>query len=500
MALVFISHASVDKIPYIRAIADELIDREHDLFVDRPGDMKYTAEEANQYFKFIPTGRDWRNAITKGLRDSDVVLACLSRRAVTVSEVLRQELSTAFIHEKLILVLLDDIPVTDLPAFDGLVDLARLQFRRIDGDVFIEARKLRSAGGTLTPDHIKVLREFDHLVADMLTLIEKKSDNVDLLPNIVAPKFDLLNALARIDRVAPSQKFASALSRIEIDRSPLAVILCGPTNEQVTSFVREYQLHNAPSRDQGFELIYAQWPALAASSPTDANRFPDRYRAAIAMGMNMSLASGKTQIVERLKLRRKITGFLSSISLTAVDRRFLGDVSAWLMFWTELKKEHPGLLVAPLLAVEFGFAYPGWQDHFKSPPERSTLSSIFDWRSRRRLRNDEFLSHVEALIQSGMTEDRIPCEIIHQFTPVTMHDAKQWAEMHEAPGTSKLASRVLDLFTRNSIALAMQSDPELAADNTAIRIIKRELKRGKNNGLSMEVFRRLVLATFRDGK
>lgn len=109
MSFVFISHAGVDK-PRIKPITDKLIDAGFVLWIDRPEEMGYTAEEIHASMHRMVSGRNWPKQIGHGLDDAFCVLLFASKRILEPGHPWwRKEFETAQVLGKLIIVRIDDI-------------------------------------------------------------------------------------------------------------------------------------------------------------------------------------------------------------------------------------------------------------------------------------------------------------------------------------------------------------------------------------------------------
>ncbi len=154
---VFVSHASDDKLSHIRPLAQALIVEGVALWLDRPG---FGESHFNFTQKFISThgieglnsGAAWDQQILDAHRKAGAVLFCLSRAFSRRRKVLLDELKFAAYTNKLVACIVDDLPFGQLPSEPGLIDVDRLQARRVDTALLQKAVDDLDSSPGKTPD------------------------------------------------------------------------------------------------------------------------------------------------------------------------------------------------------------------------------------------------------------------------------------------------------------------------------------------------------------
>lgn len=147
MSFVFVSHASDDK-PRVRPVVEALARQGVKLWLDRPGsgarNFNFDQEFIDRFgIRGLPTGQTYNSQISEALRQSGLVLACISRSLCVDRRILSQELVIADHDRKLVACIIDDMPFSEIPDdVGGLLDLRRLQAVRIDPIVLQQALDL----------------------------------------------------------------------------------------------------------------------------------------------------------------------------------------------------------------------------------------------------------------------------------------------------------------------------------------------------------------------
>jgi hypothetical protein len=201
-ARVFVSHASNDKRPAVRAIVEGLLHCGIPVWVDRPGagdgNLGLTDEEIRRHdVQGLASGRPWNVEIMEAHRGAGAVLACFSHSLTREREVLVQELAFAAYADKLVACILDDMPFSAIPAALGLVDASRIQAHRIDtARLSSVVRLLRSGASTdaLDPPQREQWEIFLALVRDILAVFRRSG--IGLVTHA-----DRAQALARLEAI-----------------------------------------------------------------------------------------------------------------------------------------------------------------------------------------------------------------------------------------------------------------------------------------------------------
>lgn len=131
--LVFVSHSGQDKRRYIRPLVEALIHGGFEVFIDNPLELGLSAAEIEQ-LRFIRFGSEWRGGLMEALRESDVILGCLSQNILGDSQILHSEIWLGLVQKKLVACVIDDTPPDAFSAVElgGLQDLSGIQSLSID--------------------------------------------------------------------------------------------------------------------------------------------------------------------------------------------------------------------------------------------------------------------------------------------------------------------------------------------------------------------------------
>jgi hypothetical protein len=164
---VFVSHASEDKVPRVRPLAEALLLQDLSLWLDRPGhgESHFGFDESfirQHSILGLVDGLDYREQIKQAIRHAGAVLVCMSSALSAQRQVLIQELTLASFLNKLVACIVDDVPYDAIPRDLGLMDAACLQADRLDtaslAAAVILVRENNGSPNAL-PDHLK--RQWD---------------------------------------------------------------------------------------------------------------------------------------------------------------------------------------------------------------------------------------------------------------------------------------------------------------------------------------------------
>ncbi len=156
---VFVSHASEDKVPHVRALAEALLYERVPLWIDRPGvgagNLGLDEETIHRHdVRRIDPGQDWDRQILEAHASAGAVLACLSKSLTRERQVLVQELALARANRKLVTCIIDDLAFDALPRDLGLADVSRAQSPRIDTALLGDAVALLQDQPGLLPENL----------------------------------------------------------------------------------------------------------------------------------------------------------------------------------------------------------------------------------------------------------------------------------------------------------------------------------------------------------
>ncbi|MFZ4411291.1 MAG: TIR domain-containing protein [Paracraurococcus sp.] len=114
MSFVFISHASEDK-RRIRPIIDSILADGHKIFIDDPARAGYGGEAVHGFVR-LHADRAWKDQLDEAMAASVCALVCWSRHADDRRRGWLDEVAQARGANKLVSCVIDDVPISTLPA------------------------------------------------------------------------------------------------------------------------------------------------------------------------------------------------------------------------------------------------------------------------------------------------------------------------------------------------------------------------------------------------
>ena len=393
MSFVFISHAGDDK-PRIRFVTDKLIEAGFTLWVDRPLDLLYSAQEIKDHFLRIEPGLHWELEINKALDEAHCVLFLASARFLEKGrDKWHEEVLFALMKGTLVTVKIDDIDLRSAPVRrlkDIQWDDLRLQGRTVQQtesrlELLIDAvrKKLdepraKRFGTFSVPDlHASAVLPTEEQIESFFMMLDRERE-IDALSASRSP--------VSIVRAAPEARPPSLRRRLHdiefpcrfpdpVDSKVGGLDRIGPTERRALMLSGESQ---SPGR---WVPVHVSWPIGDQPAPPDpgdtflrtlVGRSP---RALQSVEMSGSHSETAAKYLERLQ-----------------EKELRIFVYSWIEGADALERRHASL--TRLLCEIFAAApVERFRIFLSSGPRRS--SPWLNWLSRRAVQSDRAVRREE---------------------------------------------------------------------------------------------------------